>query len=137
MARSFPMLTMAGVAAAVLLGGCLKMDKTPPKDLPSYVKLYPGAEPTARMSLGPMSSELETTTDSPATVIAYYRTQAAADGLTEKQVQAPASAAQGQMQTTFNDATGDKMLIVLAKPQSGNNGTLVSLTYRPQKAPGS
>ncbi len=135
MTRAFPILGLAALAALGLLGGCLKIDKNPPKDLPSYVKLYPGAQPTATMSMGPMTSELETTTDPPETVIAYYRTQAAADGLTEKTVAAPANASPGQMQTTFSDATGDKMLIVLAKPQ--NPGTLVSLTYRPAKAAGS
>lgn len=124
---------IVALAAVGLLGGCVKMDKNPPKDLPSYVKLYPGATPTATMSLGPLTSEMETTTDAPQTVIDYYRSQAAADGLTEKQVNAPANASAGQMQTQFSDATGDKMLIVLARPQSP--GTLVSLTYRPAKAP--
>ena len=124
---------IVALAAATLVGGCIKMDKNPPKDLPSYVKLYPGAQPMASMSMGPMTSEMETTTDSPETVIAYYRTQAAADGLTEKPVATPANASAGQMQTTFADATGDKTLIVLVKPQ--NPGTLVSLTYRPAKAP--
>jgi hypothetical protein len=125
-----------GLAAAALLGGCLKMDKNPPTDMPDYAKLYPGAQPTANMSIGPMKSEMETTTDSPDTVIAYYRTQAAADGLTEKQTQAPASASPGQVQTAFTDASGDKMLIILAKPQGADQGTLVSITYKPVKAAG-
>ena len=129
-----------GLAAVLLVGGCLKMDKNPPKDLPSYVKLYPGAQPMATMAMGPMTSEMETTTDSPQAVLDFYRSQAASDGLTEKAVQAPTSASEGQMQTSFTDASGDKMLIVLAKPQgksqSGQDqGTLVSLTYRPAKAP--
>lgn len=124
---------IVALAAVALLGGCVKMDKNPPKDLPGYVKLYPGAQPTATMSMGPLSSEMETTTDSPATILAFYRTQAAADGLTEKPTNAPASATAGQMQATFSDATGDKMLIVLARPQQ--SGTLLSLTYRPAKAP--
>ena len=123
---------IASLAVVALIGGCVKMDKNPPKDLPSYVTLYPGAQPTATMSLGPLSSEMETTTDSPQTVIDYYRTQAAANGLTEKPVNAPANASAGQMQVQFSDATGDKMLIVLARPQ--NPGTMVSLTYRPAKA---
>jgi len=121
------------LAAVALVGGCIKMDKNPPKDLPDYVQLYPGGQPMATMTMGPMTSEMETTTDSPETVIAYYRTQAAANGLTEKQVSTPANASAGQMQTTFSDATGQKMLIVLAKPQ--DKGTIVSLTYRPVKAP--
>jgi hypothetical protein len=124
---------IVALAAVALVGGCIKMDKNPPKDLPDYVQLYPGAQPMATMTMGPMTSEMETTTDSPETVIAYYRTQAAANGLTEKQVSAPANASAGQMQTTFSDATGEKTLIVLAKPQ--DKATIVSLTYRPAKAP--
>ena len=126
---------IVALAAVALLGGCIKMDKNPPKDLPSYVKLYPGGQPTATMSMGPLSSEIETTTDSPQAVIDIYRTQAAADGLDEKQVTAPASASPGQLQAQFSDAAGEKMLVVLARPQ--NPGTLVSLTYRPAKAAGS
>ena len=124
---------IVALVAVALVGGCIKMDKNPPKDLPDYVKLYPGAQPMATMSMGPLTSEMETTADSPQTVIDYYRTQAAADGLTEKPVSAPANASAGQLQTQFGDATGDKMLIVLARPQ--NTGTMVSLTYRPAKAP--
>jgi len=124
----------AALAVVLLVGGCIRMDKNPPKDLPSYVKLYPGAQPTATMSLGPMTSEMETTTDSPQAVMAFYRAQAAADGLVEKRVNTPANAAGGQLQTSFADPTGQKTLIVLAKPQK--QGTLLSLTYRPAKATG-
>jgi hypothetical protein len=109
------------------------MDKNAPKDLPGYVKLYPGAQPTATMSMGPLSTEMETTADTPEAVMAFYRSQAAADGLVEKPVSAPANASPGQVQTTFSDASGDKTLIVLVRPQ--NPGTLLSLTYRPAKAP--
>jgi hypothetical protein len=127
---------IVALAAVAMLGGCIKMDKSPPKDLPSYVKLYPGAQPMATMAMGPMTSEMETTPDTPDKVLDFYRTQASADGLTEKQVEAPASSSAGQLQTSFTDPSGDKMLIVLAKPQGAGQGTLVSLTYRPQKAPG-
>jgi hypothetical protein len=126
---------IVALVAMALLGGCVKMDKNPPKDLPDYVKLYPGAQPTATMSMGPLSTEMEATTDAPETVMAFYRSQAAADGLTEKPVSAPANASSGQLQTQFTDATGDKTLIVLVRPQTP--GTLVSLTYRPVKAAGS
>jgi hypothetical protein len=130
MARSMRVLGLGTVAALALLGGCVKMDKNPPKDLPGYVKLYPGAQPTATMSMGPMTSEMETTTDSPETVMAFYRSQAAADGLAEKPVNAPGNVDPGQMQTTFSDGAG-KTLMVLVKPT--NPGTLVSLTYRAVK----
>jgi hypothetical protein len=133
MARSVKVLGLAAVAALAALGACVKMDRNPPKDLPPYVKLYPGAQPMATMGMGPLSTEMETTSDSAETVMAFYRGQAAADGLTEKPVSAQANAAPGQMQTQFGDATGDKMLIVLTRPQNG--ATLLSLTYRPAKAP--
>ncbi|HUO12276.1 MAG TPA: hypothetical protein VMU37_05920, partial [Caulobacteraceae bacterium] len=123
---------IVAVAALALLGGCVKMDKNPPKNLPDYVKLYPGAQPMMTMNLGVMSSEVETTSDNPDAVMAFYRNQAAEDGLTEKQATAPANATAGQQQAQFADATGTKILIVIAKPQNG--GTLVSLSYRPVKA---
>ena len=126
-------LGIAAIASAAALGGCVKMDKNPPKDLPGYVRLYPGAQPTATMSMGPLSTEMETTTDAPAAVMTFYRSQAAADGLVEKPVSTPANASAGQLQTQFSDAAGDKMLIVLVRPQPP--GTLLSLTYRPVKAP--
>jgi hypothetical protein len=123
---------IAALAAVALVGGCVKMDKNPPKDLPDYVKLYPGGQPMMSMNLGVLSSEVETTTDSPATVIAYYRTEAAADGLTEKTAAPQANATAGQLQVQFSDATGSKLLVVVAKPQPP--GTMVSLSYRPVKA---
>ena len=123
---------MAAVACVALLGGCMKMDSSPPKDLPDYVKLYPGAQPTMTMALGPLSSEIETTTDKPDAVLAFYRTQAASDGLTETQAAQTANAAPGQLQAQFSDATQSKILIVIARPQGAN--TMVSLTYKPVKA---
>jgi len=123
---------MVAVAAVALLGGCVKIDKNPPKDLPDYVKLYPGAQPMMTMNMGVLSSEVETTTDTPDTVIAYYRNEAAADGLTEKAVATPANAKPGQLQAQFTDATGAKILVVTAQPQSP--GTMLSLSYRPVKA---
>jgi hypothetical protein len=123
---------IAALAAVALVGGCVKMDKNPPKDLPDYVKLYPGGQPMMSMNLGVLSSEVETTTDSPATVIAYYRTEAAADGLTEKTAAPQANATAGQLQVQFSDAKGSKLLVVVAKPQPP--GTMVSLSYRPVKA---
>jgi hypothetical protein len=123
---------MVAVATVALLGGCVKMDKNPPKDLPDYVKLYPGAQPMMNMNLGVLMSEVETTTDTPDTVMAYYRSEAAADGLTEKVATTPTNAKPGQVQSQFSDASGTKMLIVMAQPQSP--GTMISLSYRPVKA---
>ena len=133
MRRASAVFGLGAAAALAALGGCVKMDKNPPKDLPGYVRLYPGAQPTATMSMGPLSTEMETTTDAPAAVMTFYRSQAAADGLVEKPVSTPANASAGQLQTQFSDAAGDKMLIVLVRPQPP--GTLLSLTYRPVKAP--
>jgi hypothetical protein len=123
---------IAALASLALLGGCVKMDKNPPKDLPDYVQLYPGAQPMMNMNMGVLSAEVETTTDTPDTVMAYYRTQAAANGLIEKPAAAPANATAGQEQAQFADTTGTKILVVIAKPQSP--GTMVTLTYKPAKA---
>jgi len=123
-----------GIAAA--LGGCFRMDKTPPKDLPPYVHLYPGARQMMNMSLGPETADLMTTTDSPDQVIAYYRTQAATDGLTEMSAPAPAASSPGQVQAAFADKATNRLLVVLARPQTEGQTTttMVDLTYTAAKA---
>jgi hypothetical protein len=120
------------LASVALLGGCVKMDKNPPKDMPDYAKLYPGGQPMMTMNVGPLSSEVETTSDKPDAVIAFYRTQAAADGLPETHAAATANAAPGQLQVQFGDPAQGKFLVVVARPQGTN--TIVSLTYKPVKA---
>jgi hypothetical protein len=106
------------------------MDKSPPKNMPDYVKLYPGSAQMMNMSMGPITADVVTTTDTPATVLTYYRTQAAGSGLTEGAAPASASvgATAGQEQAMFSDASG-KMLIVSAKPQ-GTSGTMVTLSWK-------
>jgi hypothetical protein len=123
---------IAALASLALLGGCVKMDSSPPKDLPDYVKLYPGAQPMMRMGLGPLSSETETTTAKPDAVIAFYRTQAAADGLPETQSTTTSNAAPGQLQVQFGNMAQGKILVVVARPQG--TSTLVTLMYKPVKA---
>ena len=120
------LLALATVAA---LGGCFKMDKTPPKDLPAYVKLYPGSTQVMNMSLAGVTADAATTTDTPDTVMIFYRNQASANGLTESAAPASAQtgATAGQEQANFTDPSG-KMLLVVAKPQS--NLTLVTLTWK-------
>ena len=115
--------------AAAALAGCIKMDKTPPKNLPAYVTLYPGSTQVMNMSLGGVTADAATTTDTPDTVMIYYRNQASANGLTESAAPASASAgaSAGQQQANFTDPSG-KMLLVVAKPQS--NVTLVTLTWK-------
>jgi hypothetical protein len=126
---------LAFVAAAAL-GGCVKMDKTPPKNLPAYVTLYPGSTQVMNMSVAGVTADAATTTDTPATVMTYYRGQATTNGLTEGAAPASASAgaSAGQQQASFTDSTG-KMLMVVAKPQS--NLTLVTLTWKTPPASGS
>src|SRR5580698_5621022 len=85
------------LAAAALLGGCIKMDKTPPKDLPAFVKLYPGSTQMMNMSVAGVTADAVTTTDTPDKVIDFYRTQAASDGLTETQTPPQAGAPAGQL----------------------------------------
>jgi uncharacterized protein YceK len=114
------------LAVAALLGGCIKMDKTPPKDMPAYVKLYPGSTQVMNMALGGVTADAATTTDTPDTVMIYYRNQASADGLTEGAAPTTTASA-GQQQASFTDSTG-KMLAVVAKPQG--TGTLITLTWK-------
>jgi hypothetical protein len=120
--------------ATAALGGCVKMDKTPPKDLPAYVKLYPGSTQVMNMSLAGVTADAATTTDTPDTVMIFYRNQASANGLTESAAPAQTGASAGQEQANFTDPSG-KMLLVVAKPQS--NLTLVTLTWKTPPASGS
>jgi hypothetical protein len=124
------------LATLAALGGCFRMDKTPPKDLPSYVRLYPGAQQMMNMSLGPTTADLMTTTDSPDQVVSFYRTQAASDGLTEMSAPAPAASAPGQVQAAFSDKATNRLLVVLARPQTEGQTTttMVDLTYTTPKA---
>jgi hypothetical protein len=120
------------IAAVAALSGCIKMDKTPPKDMPAYVKLYPGSTQVMNMSLGGVTADAFTTTDTPDTVIAFYRTQAASDGLTETNAPNKPATAPDQKQAAFTDPTQDKLLVVVAKPQTG--GSMVSLTWKTPSA---
>ena len=108
------LLAMGAVCALV---GCMKIDKAPPKDLPVFVKIYPGATGTMSMSMGPMSSILFQTTASPDDVVSYYRGQASADGLTEQPAKAQTGSPAEQRQAEFRDATGGEILVVVARPQ--------------------
>ena len=119
----------AALAAVVLIGGCVKMDTTPPKDLPDYVKYYPGSQQMMTMSMGPMSSVVIKTTATPDDVLSFYRNQAASDGLAETTPPNQAAATGAQKQVAFGDPQGSKMLVVVAQQQQGQ--TVVSLTYKP------
>src|SRR5579864_7948916 len=122
-------------AALAALGGCIKMDKSPPKDLPAYVRLYPGATQMMSMSLGPETADLMSTTDSPDQVIDFYRTQAASDGLTEMQAPAANSGGPDARQAAFADKATNRLLVVIARPQTQGSAkiTMVDLTYATPK----
>ena len=121
------------LAAVTLVGGCIKMDKTPPKNLPAYVRLYPGSTQLMNMTMGPVTVDAATTPDSPDTVLTYYRTQAAADGLTETAPPPNAAPAPDQKAIAFQGP--DKMLAVVVKPQASGAGTTVTLSWTvPTKA---
>ncbi|HEY2708890.1 MAG TPA: hypothetical protein VGI95_12630 [Caulobacteraceae bacterium] len=114
--------------AAIVTAGCVKMDKTPPKDLPAYVRLYPGSQQMMNMNMGPVSSDVVTTTAAPDDVLSWYRTQAASDGLTEQAVPPKADTPATQKQAEFVDNASGRMLVVIAKPQGSE--TVVSLSYK-------
>ncbi len=120
---------IAALVVLALLGGCVKMDKSAPKDLPAYVSVYPGATPMMSMNMGALSSFVFQTTAKPDDVISYYRSQASSDGLPETSAPTPAGAPADQRQATFGDPTGDRLLVVVARPQG--DASIVSLTYKP------
>jgi hypothetical protein len=69
-------------------------------------------------------------------VIAYYRAQAAANGLTETQTQTKPSQPNEQSIGFADKATG-RMLVVLARPNDASHGglTMVDITFPTPKAP--
>ena len=134
--RAIPMLGAASVAALALLGGCMKTDKNPPKSMPTDARLYPGSQNLMSLVIGPETSDMMLTPDSAEQVLAYYRTQAAADGLPEAQSPTPAPSA-GDQKAAFNDPATGRMLVVIAKPHDASHGgqTMVDITYPTPKAP--
>lgn len=138
MTRSFPMLGLACVAALGLVGGCMKTNKAPPANMPSYARLYPGSQNLMSLEIGPETADMMTTSDSAEQVIAYYRAQAAADGLPETQATTSAPSA-GDQKASFYDQASGRMLVVIAKPHDAGHGglTMVDITYPTPKAPAS
>jgi hypothetical protein len=136
MTRAFPILGLAGLAALAVLGGCMQTGKDPPKNMPAYARLYPGSQNVMSLVIGPETSDMMTTSDSPDQVIAYYRAQAAADGLPEAQSPTPPPSA-GDQKASFYDQPSGRMLVVIAKPHDDSHGglTLVDITYPTPKAP--
>jgi hypothetical protein len=128
---------LLALAAAAALGGCIKMDKTPPKDMPAYVRLYPGSTQVMSMNLGGMEADAFQTTASADDILAFYRTNAASDGLTETTAPAAAGSGPSDKQLALTDAATGRMLIVVIKPQA-SGVSIVSLTWKtPAKAAGS
>jgi hypothetical protein len=121
------------LAAVAVLGGCFKFDKTPPQNMPAYVKLYPGSTQMMHMDMGQLTVDGATTPDKVDTVVAFYRTQAAADGLTETTPPKTTSLDPDQKAIAFEGP--DKFLAIIVKPE-GDTGTLVTLSWpTPAKAP--
>jgi hypothetical protein len=121
---------IVALAAIALLGGCVKVDKSPPKDLPAYVTIYPGATSVMSVSVAGMSSIVFQSTSKPDDVVTYYRTQASSNGLTEQSTgNTSTTATAGQRQAMFTDPSG-KMLLVVAKPQG--DGSVDTVMYKPE-----
>jgi hypothetical protein len=126
---------LIALAAIALVGGCVKVDKSLPKDLPTYVSIYPGAEPLVSIDMGAMMSVGLRTSASPDDVMTYYRSQAAANGLQEQTPPTTtANASADQRQAMFKDAAGHT-LVVGARPQNGE--TTISLVYTKPASGGS
>jgi hypothetical protein len=125
---------LIALAAIALVGGCVKVEKSLPKDLPTYVSIYPGAEPVVSIDMGAMMSVGLRTSASPDDVVAYYRAQAAANGLQEQTPPTSANASADQRQAMFKDSAGHT-LVVQARPQNGE--TTIGLVYTKPTSGGS
>jgi len=133
MSRPVTKLGIVFVLAATLgLSGCFKISKTLPADAPAYVKLYPGAGQVVAIDIAGMKSAVFQAPAAPADVVAFYRTQAAADQLPEGAPPANAATVPGQATAVFGDPKGSQFLIVVARPGPQNQGgSMVDLTYKP------
>ncbi len=121
-------MIVALAAVALLVGGCMKVGNAPPKDLPAYVQVYPGAAQVVSMNVGPMSALAFQASAKPDEVIAKT------NDLPETQAPAQANAPADQRQAVFGEPAGGRMLVVVARPHAA--GSMVSLTYKPApKAP--
>ncbi len=122
--------------ATAVLGGCFKMDKTPPTNLPAYVKLYPGSTQVMNMSLAGVTGGRRHHHGHAGHGDDLLPQPGLGHGLTETATPASAQtgASAGQQQANFTDPSG-KMLLVVAKPQSSL--TLVTLTWKTPPARGS
>src|SRR5258707_15665479 len=108
---------IVGLAAvALLVGGCMKVGNAPPKDLPAYVQVYPGAAQVVSMNVGPMSALAFQASAKPDEVIAFYRDLAKTNDLPETQAPAQANAPADQRQAVFGEPAGGRMLVVVARP---------------------
>ena len=116
--------------ADIAVGGCVKVSTTAPTDLPAYVRVMPGSEQKMVSNMGVTKTEMFTTSSSVDEVVAFYRAQAQADGLTEGAAQPSADPIAKQVR--FADTASGRLLIVDAQPSVQEPGkTLVSLTYMP------
>jgi hypothetical protein len=118
---------LIALAAVALVGGCVKVEKSLPKDLPPYVSVYPGATQVVSMEMGPASVVAFQAAASPDDVIGYYRSQASSNGLVEAGATPSASASSAYRQSIFRDPATKRMMVVAARPQAA--GTMVTLTY--------
>ncbi len=124
----------AALAVALSVSSCIKVDRSPPKDLPDYATLYPGATNTVSMNMGPMSAVVFQAPASPDEVVAFYRNEATNADLPETRANAVGPAE--QKQAAFADQASGRMLVIVARPGAQGAGSLATLTYKPQpKAP--
>jgi len=111
------------LSAIALVGGCVKVSA--PRDLPSYVTVYPGATDVVSMSMGPMSAIAYQVAARPDDVVDYYRGKASSNGLGETTSIAPGPP--DQRQTRFQDLATKRILSLVVRPRGA--GSMVSLTY--------
>jgi hypothetical protein len=120
------------LAAALTLGGCFKISNGLPPDAPAYVKVYPGATGVMSIDAGIMKSVTFQAPDTPATVMLFYRSQAAAAQMPESQSPNQTNAPAGQESAVFGDPKDNgAFMVVAARPQPQGQGSTVSLMYKP------
>jgi hypothetical protein len=139
------LLSFAGVA---LLGACnSSVDKAadgskvihvgnditmstgqPPKNLPAYAPLYPGAKFVSGMEMGTGGTVTMLTQDKPATVIAFYEKLAAAQKLSQK-MGSPPDADGTQADMISQPGTKRNLTITVGPNHDGEAGTKVGILY--------
>lgn len=111
------------------VGNDITMSTTqPPKNLPAYAPLYPGARLVSAMETGTGGTVTMVAQDKPATVIAFYEKLALEQKLTQK-MGSPPDADGTQADIISEPGTKRNLTVTVGPTNDGQPGTKVGIAY--------